>query len=384
MTKKRVIIAAHLHGPGGVETHLLQLSRLLVQHGAEVTVVARTARSAIPLVEKHREIPIRLVTTPFSWSGRFPRACMAWAMWVWPQLIRGGFDVLYTLDMSRLVVRLSSLVKPGGYVLGGRVGEPPAEVQFIDRRSHGLLNGLIVESLIQAQGYQTHLPLAAIPLLGYYSQPPRRRAAVREPLRIAYLGRYDKGKGMHRLLDIWPQLSVEPARLDFYGQGTERESMAQTIRVRGLGDNVQIHGGWTQASELSALFEKVDLMVMPSDTEGLPVLLLEAMAHGVPFVASDVGGVRSLAEENQDVRVVSLENQALICAINEMATALRNGAIRSDRLQDYHRRRYSYEHVSEQWLEALLEPQSFWGRIPRSELWNRTSLAMNSEFSGTR
>jgi len=363
MSRKHVLIAAHLHGPGGVETHLLQLVRLLVGQGAEVTVVARIIGSGIPLVETHREIPMRLLTTPFSRSGRSPRASMAWGLWIWPLQLGRGFDVLYTLDMSRLVARLAPLVKAGGYVLGGRVGEPPADFQFIDRRSHGLLDGLIVESPIQAQAYKTHFPVAAIPLLGYYSRPPRRQVAASEPLRIAYLGRYDKGKGMHRLLDIWPQLSVQPARLDFYGQGAERPAMEETVRARGFGDNVRIHGGWTQASELSAIFEKVDLMVMPSDTEGLPVLLLEAMAHGVPFVASDVGGVRSLAEENRDVRVVPLENAALIHATNEMAAALRKGAIRPERLQHYHQAHYSYERVCQQWMQALLEPELFWGRI---------------------
>jgi glycosyltransferase involved in cell wall biosynthesis len=90
------------------------------------------------------------------------------------------------------------------------------------------------------------------------------------------------------------------------------------------------------------------------------IVLLEAMAHGVPFVATNVGAVRTLAEDNPDVRVVPLDNEALKNAIEEMAQAIRSGQVRGDRLQAYHQARYGYEVISRQWLEALLQPEQFW------------------------
>src|SRR5437588_261852 len=80
-------------------------------------------------------------------------------------------------------------------------------------------------------------------------------------------------------------------------------------------------GPWLDGPELSTILANVDLIVLPSETEGLPVVLLEALAHGVPFVASDVGAVRTLAEDNPDVRVVPLENDAFARAICEMVAA---------------------------------------------------------------
>jgi len=85
------------------------------------------------------------------------------------------------------------------------------------------------------------------------------------------------------------------------------------------------------------------------------------MAFGVPFVASDVGAIRSLAEDNPDVRVVPLANRAIASAIQEMAIGIRSGNIRGDRLQEYHRIRYGYEKLARQWMSALIEPEEFWG-----------------------
>jgi glycosyltransferase involved in cell wall biosynthesis len=225
-----------------------------------------------------------------------------------------------------------------------------------------VLDGLIVESPLQAEAarrvYKLDIPVAAIPHLGYYCAAPRREPGpVDEVLRVAFLGRYDRKKGIYRLLDMWPQLTIQPARLDFYGHGSERDQLVEAIRQRGLEGNVQVNGGWADASELAKIMSQTDLVVLPSKEEGLPVILLEAMAHGVPFVASDVGAVRTLAEDNPDVLVVPLDNGALKAAIEEMAAAIRTGRVQGDRLQDYHQARYSYEILSRQWIEALLYPE---------------------------
>jgi glycosyltransferase involved in cell wall biosynthesis len=123
--------------------------------------------------------------------------------------------------------------------------------------------------------------------------------------------------------------------------------------------------------ELPAIMDKTGLVVLPSEFEGLPLVLLECMAFGVPFVASDVGAVRSLAEDNPDVRVVPLEYGAITSAIQEVAAGIRGGEIRGDRLQGYYLRRYDHEHVANQWVSALMNPEEFRG--PKRST-NRPSL----------
>src|ERR1700756_3978670 len=101
-SSKRILISATLYGAGGTETHLLNLSQLLVRHGAEITVVARYANPETPLVKVRGVIPIRFLTTPFAGNLRQFRLSTAWAVATWPfQLPLGHFDVLYTFQVSR-------------------------------------------------------------------------------------------------------------------------------------------------------------------------------------------------------------------------------------------------------------------------------------------
>jgi hypothetical protein len=80
----------------------------------------------------------------------------------------------------------------------------------------------------------------------------------------------------------------------------------------------------------------------------------------VPFVATDVGAIRTLAQDNPDVSVVPLSDVALKLGIERMAYAIRSGQIDGRRLQQYHRQRYGYDLVASRWLQALLHPEEFW------------------------
>ena len=364
MNAKRILITARLYGAGGIETHLLNLSRLLVERGAEVTLVTRFANPQTPLLQMQRDIPIRVLATPFARDLRWFRLSTLWAMAAWPRhLLPGYFDVLYTPEVSRFTPFLRRFLRPQGFVIANGIGEPLSESTPLDPVGRQQLSAFIVESELQAEAVRRlygGFPVAAIPLMAFVHAPPRQPRRSLDVLRVAFLGRYDRAKGVYRLLDIWPGLPIQRARLDFYGHGAEKRGLQQEVQRRGLEAVVQVHGGWSNGDELTAILGNTDLLVLPSETEGLPLVLLEAMAHGVPFIATDVGAVRSLAEDNPDAMVVPLDNTTLGRGIVEMAAAIRSGHISGARLQEYHRRRYSGELVSRLWSEALLQPECFW------------------------
>ena len=371
---KRILMTARLCGAGGVETHLLNLSRLLVEHGAEVTLVTRFGNPETPLMRTYREIPIDLRDTPFARDLRQLRLSTAWAMAVWPwQMPRKYFDLLYTVEISRFTGFLSRFIRRDGFVIGNRIGEPLPDAESLDPVGRAHLSGFIAESELQASSVQRRnadLPVAAIPLMAYVNAPPRQPRSSDNGLHIAFLGRYDRAKGIYRLLDIWPELAIPGASLHFYGHGAERQRLQQEVRRRNLESSVKVHDGWSRGEELTGILNNIDLLVLPSETEGLPLVLLESMAHGVPFVATDVGACRTLAQNNPDVRVVPLDNAALARAIVEIASAVRAGQVSGARLQEYHRRFYSAERVSKLWVEALLEPEHFWAERKRISMAN--------------
>jgi glycosyltransferase involved in cell wall biosynthesis len=345
---------------GGLEVHNVNLCRLLVANGAEVTFVTRYAVPGSPAIDRLRGIPVRLLATPF--AHRASRLSTVWAMMFWPLQLRREFDVLYTFDTTWFAVFLARFVKPSGYVLGMRAGTPIVDNTYLHPATRSALDGFLVESPMQMDAYASlQVPVKAVPLIAQVASAPERRPRQIDELRVAFLGRLISAKGVYRLLDMWPTLNIQPARLDIYGHGPELERLEQEVRSRDLSDSVRLHGEY-DAEALSGIMAQTDLLVFPTDhAEGLPLTLLECAAHGVPFVASDAGAIPSLGEDNPDVRVVPLEEAGFKKAVEEVCAAIRAGEIRGDRLQEWYRVRFSYAQTSKQWLLSLLTPEQFWG-----------------------
>jgi glycosyltransferase involved in cell wall biosynthesis len=97
-------------------------------------------------------------------------------------------------------------------------------------------------------------------------------------------------KGLAYLVEAMDEVQQRnpKVRLVIAGDGDLRESLEQDVAQRGLAGTVQFLG---MRRDLSRLLRAFDLYALPSIWEGLPLVVLEAMAAGLPLVASDVGGV---------------------------------------------------------------------------------------------
>jgi N-acetyl-alpha-D-glucosaminyl L-malate synthase BshA len=79
-----------------------------------------------------------------------------------------------------------------------------------------------------------------------------------------------------------------PARLDFVGDGPERPAVEALVSSLGLAEHVRFLG---EPADLPTLLQASDVFLLPSQSESFGLAALEAMACGVPVVASDVGGI---------------------------------------------------------------------------------------------
>jgi glycosyltransferase involved in cell wall biosynthesis len=113
---------------------------------------------------------------------------------------------------------------------------------------------------------------------------------------IGAVGRLSEEKGVGWLLRAMPAvLAREPAaRLVVVGDGPEEPDLRALVSELGIGRSVTFLGPRGDVARLLAAF---DVYVLPSLREGLPMAILEAMAAGLPVVASSVGGVPSVVEE---------------------------------------------------------------------------------------
>ncbi len=135
-------------------------------------------------------------------------------------------------------------------------------------------------------------PRSETRLAGSLVEPNSRSNVPARRLRIFCIARLTQPKGLDTLLQAASLLGQEA--LDFEiliaGDGPERASLFALRDQLGL-NRVVTFLGELDASAISAHLGNSDLFVLPSRTEALPVSLIEAMASGLPVVATDVGGV---------------------------------------------------------------------------------------------
>lgn len=89
-----------------------------------------------------------------------------------------------------------------------------------------------------------------------------------------------------------------PVSLQWLGDGRYRHEMEALAKRCGVSDVISFVGNIGSACEVRAYLDNADLFVLPSRTEGLPRALVEAMARGLPCIATNVGGIPELLEKH--------------------------------------------------------------------------------------
>lgn len=116
-------------------------------------------------------------------------------------------------------------------------------------------------------------------------------SSLREPLTVLFLGRLEQNKGIYELIKALALVAgrFPRVRLLIGGDG-ETGQVLEKADSLGVAENIELLG-WVSGQQKQDLFKHASILVLPSYKEGLPMAVLEAMAEGVPVVATAVGGV---------------------------------------------------------------------------------------------
>ncbi|MSR62048.1 MAG: colanic acid biosynthesis glycosyltransferase WcaL [Planctomycetes bacterium] len=152
-------------------------------------------------------------------------------------------------------------------------------------------------------------------------------AAERKPIpvapRLVCVGRLCEQKGQLLLLEAAAQLAREgiPFELVLAGDGELRASLEAAIARHALGDRVRITG-WISNERVRCEIEAARALVLPSFAEGLPVVLMEALALGRPVISTYVAGIPELVEPARSGWLVPAGDvAALTTALREVLRA---------------------------------------------------------------
>ena len=138
---------------------------------------------------------------------------------------------------------------------------------------------------------------------------------------VGYIGRLSEEKGTLNFVKAIPEILKERNEIRFLigGNGQLRDKIEEYLDVASLNDKVKL-AGWIPHDELPDYLNELKLVVLPSYTEGLPNIMLEAMACGTPVLATPVGAIPDVIKDGETGFI--MENNSPACIAENVERAL--------------------------------------------------------------
>ncbi len=135
---------------------------------------------------------------------------------------------------------------------------------------------------------------------------------------ILYVGRLHEIKGLTYLIDAFLDLHKKhhDTRLTIVGKGDLKDELIERVKTAGFSDDVKFVGE-IDHRKLPTYYGKADIFVLPSLSEGLSNVVMEAMASGLPVIATDVGGNSELIKDGSGGSVVEPRDTKELCSAME-------------------------------------------------------------------
>lgn len=190
-------------------------------------------------------------------------------------------------------------------------------LRWLTRRAAAVTaNSSFTRQLIADQVYSG--PLTVVPYgLTVQARPPLLRPPRERP-KLLFVGRLDERKGLRYLLEAMPQMLAEqPVELRVVGKGHLEAEIRAQCDAMGLNESVRFLG-FVSKTELAQEYASCDAFILPAivdskgDTEGLGIVLIEALAHQKPVIASRVGGIGDVITHGRTGLLVPEKDPAAI------------------------------------------------------------------------
>ncbi|MBI3591348.1 MAG: glycosyltransferase family 4 protein [Candidatus Melainabacteria bacterium] len=377
-------------GGGGTTTRYL--AKYLVKLGVEVNVY--TAKPMDKDVHDHPEgfrlhyvgpVKKKLTTTHLPELARFALTIMYYAKpvikEVQPNLIHCFFTIpsgcfgLYAKKIFKIPYITSAL---GADVPGFNIGDWRLDVYhtFTHSLTKSIWNNsshLVANSTSLMELCKQFSPKQSVEVITngvdtevFYPGSKKNNSQNNE-VQLLYISRLTWQKGIETLihaLGILKARGITNYKLTVAGDGHLKEPMFSLIDKYQIRDKVN-YLGWKNLEELPDIYRTADIFILPSVMEGMPSVVLQAMATGLPIIASRVKGFEEILEENINGLTAEYNNpREFADAIEKLikVTELREKMSRSSFEKA---RKFSWESIAEQYLE--LYTKTVYGTVKNKE-----------------
>ncbi|MDH7508577.1 MAG: glycosyltransferase family 4 protein [Methanomassiliicoccales archaeon] len=297
----------------GIGYHVYNLSKKLIERGHEVAVITRGKLK----IEKMRLDGIDVLKAPFIPLYPFHISIHGYFLNKLFKKIEKNFDLVHIHTPLSPIVRTTL---PIVSTIHGSMVENARAVEVVDLKSFGtkiltrIVSYPLIMKLINISDVVTTVSESVSEeLKNYYADnnvivvgngidltlfsPPKQK---KNENYIFYAGRISYGKGLFDLFEAAKRVCQRyNIKFMLAGKGELEGRLREKAKKDGLHDKFLLLGHINQ-KELVHLYQNATVFVMPSHYEGLPTVLLEAMACGLPVVATDVCGNRDVVNNGKN------------------------------------------------------------------------------------
>lgn len=358
--KARVCLLTESFYPivGGGEVHARQLSEALIERGVPVLVVTQRRPPGVVRRETLGRVPVERVAS--GGGDRWGKYLMLPSAFLRLLRRRDRYDVIYVCGMRTLglpallaggllgkpvVLRAESRTEMSGtYALDGAPAwlrpliaaalalrnrlyrRAAAFVSISDDLTAEFVTSGVPEERITTilNGVDTSVFRPAAP--GESAELRARLGLPNDAVIVVYTGKLNRGKGLEMLLRVWARLTggdTAAAHLVLVGGGANQflsceAELRAYVQAAGLSSVVTFTG---YVTEVGDYLRAADILTLPSDSEALPISLLEALACGLPAVVTETGGMPEVVRDGVEGRLVPVgDEDGLIRALEELLT----------------------------------------------------------------
>jgi glycosyltransferase involved in cell wall biosynthesis len=288
------------HALGGMQRHTVFLANALVDAGVDVEVVAPTGHD-------RGDYRFGVVTVDWPDGGPYPLTLQRWSKRVAATMRGRGYDVVYgqglTLWGETPPNGAPTVFNPHGLELC-TIPERVARLKAWPLRVGARRQAAIAERTISLGGKLTDVIVDCL-------QVPREHVAIvpngvdptyfrfdavqRDPRTVLFVGRLFANKGLDTLCEA-ALLLPDDVRVLIAGEGPLRTELEQRYR-----DPRIVFLGGIGEDDLHARYGEAAVLALPTRSDGMPTVILEAFCCGTPAVATDVGAISELVDDTTGV-----------------------------------------------------------------------------------
>lgn len=312
----------HKFDRGGSLRVAAYLARGFTDLGMTVDLVLFTRRGEVDKIITElagADVPIRYLG---SWSGPrpldlvrgFPALVRVLRRQAPDTIIAGANNVALVTALARWIARLDAsrlFVKTTNPIATSRhTGLIKAIRRWTYRRVFSVANGVWTLSPSETDEMRVAFPEFATLFRDVFNPyvTPRmlKRAAIAgsadDPPFVLAVGRLTEQKRLERLITAFAQVSDKTIRLRILGEGEQRQALTALVERLGLRDRVDLPG---YVKNVAEAYEAASMFVLTSDYEGLPAVVLEAMAANCPILSTDCfPAARAILEDAEGCEII--------------------------------------------------------------------------------